>query len=429
MDRRSFLQFAAASGVSLLAPFGKDKAAFAATSTYGGPYFLLVHASGGWDPTLCCDPKGSDGPTRINASFTKAQIGQAGNIRYAPISATIGGNAYGPQQFFSKYQNRAYIVNGIDTTTGNHDTGTRAIWSGQVTDGFPSFAAVVAAAKTPNNPLGFIANGGYESTAGLTSLTRLGNVDTVQRIAYANRINPSDPTNTYHSNATWDRINMMQRERLDDLRKRQTLPRLSRSAGELYLARSADNTLPTLAAALPSQAMINAASNDLHRQALVALAGFKTGLAVAASLSTGGFDTHGNHDGSHQPLMCNFLYGIDMILTEISNQGLDGKVVVCVGSDFGRTPGYNGQNGKDHWNITSMMFFGPGIAGGKVVGSTDDGFRANKVNPATLQADPNGTRIRCEHVQNALRKLAGIADSEPARKFPIGASEELPLFV
>ena len=35
-----------------------------------------------------------------------------------------------------------------------------------------------------------------------------------------------------------------------------------------------------------------------------------------------------------------------MILTEISNQGLDGKVVVCVGSDFGRTPGYNGQNGR-----------------------------------------------------------------------------------
>ncbi|MBL9008368.1 MAG: DUF1501 domain-containing protein [Myxococcales bacterium] len=428
MDRRSFLKFTAASGVALMSPLGIEGSARAAAATYGGPYFLLIHASGGWDPTLACDPKGSDGPVRINATFTRGQIGQAGNIRYAPISATIGGNPYGPQQFFTKYQNRLYIINGIDTTTGNHDTGTRAIWSGQVTDGFPSFAAVVAAAKTPDNPLGFIANGGYETTAGLTSLTRLGNVDSVQRIAYANRIDPANPMNTYHTNATWDRINMMQRERLDDLRKRQTLPRLSRSAGELYLARSTDNTLPQLAAALPSQAMINAATNGLHRQAMVALAGFKTGLAVAASISTGGFDTHGNHDNSHQPLMCNFLYGIDMIMQEITNQGLDGKVVVCVGSDFGRTPGYNAQQGKDHWNITSMLFMGPGISGGKVVGSTDDGQKANKVNPSTLQPDPNGTRIRCEHIQNALRKLAGVADSSAARKFPIAATEEMPLF-
>lgn len=75
-----------------------------------------------------------------------------------------------------------------------------------------------------------------------------------------------------------------------------------------------------------------------------------------------------------------------------------------------------------------MLFMGPGISGGKVVGSTDDGQKANKVNPSTLQPDPNGTRIRCEHIQNALRKLAGVADSSAARKFPIAATEEMPLF-
>ena len=45
------------------------------------------------------------------------------------------------------------------------------------------------------------------------------------------------------------------------------------------------NDLAALAAALPTQAAVNAASNSLQRQAMVAVAGFKTGLAVAANLS------------------------------------------------------------------------------------------------------------------------------------------------
>ena len=47
-------------------------------------------------------------------------------------------------------------------------------------------------------------------------------------------------------------------------------------------------------------------------------------------------------------------------------------VVVVVASDFGRTR-YNGDGGKDHWPITSMMMMGAGISGGRVIGQTDRG--------------------------------------------------------
>ncbi len=432
MDRRTFLQFATMSGVTLMAPSALQRRAHAA-SAYGGPYYLLIHASGGWDPTLLCDPKGSDGPTPdINKTFTRGMIGSAGAIKYAPLSGMPSGMAYSAQTFFQKYQNRLCVLNGLDTTTGNHDTGTRVVWSGEVADGFPSFAAVVAAAKTPGNPIGFISSGGYESTGGLTSLTRLGSVGLVQRIANPNTLDPGNRPDTFHSAATWDRINQMQRQRLDDMQRRQSLPRLAGSTSALYLTRSADNSLPQLAAALPTQAQINAAGSDqsgLYSQALIALAGFKTGLSVAATISPHlGFDTHGNHDGAHQPNMLSMLYGIDQIMQELQRQALDSKVVVIVGSDFGRTPAYNAQNGKDHWNITSMMFMGPGITGNRVVGSTDDSFRANTVNPSSLQVDKGGVRIRCDHVQKALRKLSGITDSDPSRKFPLGSAEDMPLF-
>ena len=430
MNRRSFLQLAAQSGIAVMAPTAFSRPAYAAGRRYEGPFFIMIHAGGGWDPTSFCDPKGSDGPVIINRGFKMAEIAPIGAFKTPPATIDYGANGMKPFDFVTKYKNQLLVVNGIDTTTGNHDTGTRVIWSGRVAEGYPGFGAVLAAAKTPGNPLGFISSGGYEATAGLTSLTRLGNIDTTQRIAYPNRRDPANPMSLYHTNATWDRINQTQRERLVSLRDGTQVPRLHRGQAALYLARDPANDLASLAAALPTQAAINAASNGLLKQAMVAVSGFKSGLAVAANLSIGGFDTHGNHDGNHIPQLGTLLAGIDLIMTEITNAGLQNKVVIAVGSDFGRTPAYNAQNGKDHWNITSMMFMGPGIAGGRVVGGTDATFKAKTFNPATLAEDPNGIRIKPEHIQKALRELAGVADSDPARQFPLSpATQSLRLFM
>ena len=356
MNRRSFLQLAAQSGIAVMAPTAFSRPAYAAGRRYEGPFFIMIHAGGGWDPTSFCDPKGSDGPVNINRGFKMAEIAPIGAFKTPPATIDYGANGMKPFDFVTKYKNQLLVVNGIDTTTGNHDTGTRVIWSGRVAEGYPGFGAVLAAAKTPGNPLGFISSGGYEATAGLTSLTRLGNIDTTQRIAYPNRRDPANPMSLYHTNATWDRINQTQRERLVSLRDGTQVPRLHRGQAALYLARDPANDLASLAAALPTQAAINAASNGLLKQAMVAVSGFKSGLAVAANLSIGGFDTHGNHDGNHIPQLGTLLAGIDLIMTEITNAGLQNKVVIAVGSDFGRTPAYNAQNGKDHWNITSMYF-------------------------------------------------------------------------
>jgi hypothetical protein len=424
-NRRSFLAAAGLGTATLFMPTLGRRGRAAPATKYGGPYFILIHASGGWDPTMVCDPKGGT----INQGFQASEILTAGNIRYAPVQYNENGRTFSNQQFFDKWGPSALIINGLDTTTGNHDTGTRAVWSGRVMDGFPSFAAVVSAAKSPGNPLGFIANGGYEETGGLVPLTRLGNADTVRRLAMPNRVDPTNAGNQdkYASDATWERVQRVQRQRLDDLRQRQGLPRLQGAMSTLYGARTSTNEIEQLAAALPSNDQLNQAWNSLHRQALVALAGFKTGLSVAASLSVGGFDTHGNHDEAQGRALFFLMSGIDLILAEIAAAGMQNSVYVIVGSDFGRTPKYNSGNGKDHWNITSMMLWGPEIRGNRVVGATDDAYKAKSVDPATLAEKSDGTRIRPEHVQAALRKLAGISQSEPARQFPITAPE-LPLF-
>src|SRR5690606_12786956 len=77
MQRRSFFQAAAAAGLALTAPSLVSHAS--AGEPFGGPFWILVHAAGGWDPTLMFDPVISANHTR---SYT--EIGRIGNISYAP---------------------------------------------------------------------------------------------------------------------------------------------------------------------------------------------------------------------------------------------------------------------------------------------------------------------------------------------------------
>lgn len=425
MDRRRFLQAAALAGVAVMTPTGRRNAT-AAPTEYKGPYFLLVHASGGWDPTLLCDPKGG----AIDRLYPAGSFGTVAGIKYAPVEYKDGTGAvyYTNDEFFQKWGNRLLVLNGVDTTTGNHDTGTRVMWSGQVAEGYPSLGALIAAAKSPGNSLAFLSGGGYEATGGLVPLTRINNVGAFSRLAYPQLINPGGTTR-FHTAATDDRIARMQRERLDDLINHQGLPAYRRTMGALYTSRGGENELEILAKNLPSNAKLTGARNNVHRQGLLALSGFKSGLVIAATVSMGGFDTHGNHDNDHPRRLADLLRGLDGIFEDARtpefNNILD-NLVVIVGSDFGRTPAYNVQNGKDHWNITSMMMMGPGIRGGRTIGATDENFKAVKINPGTLQPDPNGTRIQLEHVHRAVRKLAGLGEDPLAARFPlIGA--DLPL--
>ena len=204
----------------------------------------------------------------------------------------------------------------------------------------------------------------------------------------------------------------------------QRLPRIRQSMSTLYTSRLGQNELKQLLQYLPDQF----AQNGLARQAQVALAAYKAGVCVSANLSTGGFDTHGNHDAQHIPALENIWEGVDQSMTFADTLGVTDNVYVVIGSDFGRTPGYNEGNGKDHWNITSMMMMGPGITGNRVIGTTTERHSAVSVDPATLQPSDAGVRITPGHVHKALRKLAGVDQSEAAGAFPLSEPEDLPLF-
>lgn len=423
MERRDFLKMASMAGLGVVAgglPLAGDAKAEAA---YEGTLWITIHAGGGWDPTSLCDPKGSQGMADTDPMnhYLATDIGNAGAFQYAPDPA--GAN----QLFFEKYANRLMVINGIDTQTNSHDVGTRITWSGSLIENRPSFSALVAAHYGSKLPMGFISNGGYDTTAGVVAVTRVGDQNVIQRVAYPDIIDPIYDENQtpYHHADTTARIRAARDKRHEAYLAKQQLPRLQHSMSTLYTARFGQNDLKKLSQFLPPPDMLG---QGLIRQVNFALAAYQAGICVSANLSTGGFDTHGNNDPQQFARLADILEAIDFLMEESAKRGIGDKVVVMAGSDFGRTPGYNSDDGKDHWNITSMLLMGAGIPQGKLVGKTTDRHSAVKLDPVTLQESSGGLTLKPGHIHRALRKLAGIDQSEVLKGAGLKEEEDLPLF-
>ncbi len=442
MKRRNFLELAALAGLSVTVPWS-TRSARAQAQAYPGPYWVLVNAGGAWDPTFMFNPTLDPTQNRIYGN-----AGSIGAISYADIAidpgafgldATQGYEAYlmSNAAFLNKYGSRLTVINGIDTSTNNHDAGSRAMWSGHLSEGYPSIGALVAGTFAADKPMAYLSAGGYDTTAGLIPLTRVSSAGTMKKLALVNRVDPGNAENLdeYHTPDTYARIREAQTQRLANMQGTQNLPRLKQSMTDLYSAREHDWEIsqiqvPDQLIEIPGQV---SGLQGLCQQAQLAVAAFKSGLAAAANLNLGGFDTHGNHDRDQPKMISILLWGIDFLMQEAAKAGIDQNLIVVVTSDFGRGPFYNddgGGAGKDHWPITSLLAMGPGIAGNRVIGGTTEDQKSRLVVPDSLAVvdgvdGSDGVRLRPEHVHHALRRLAGIDESTSAFPLP---HETLALF-
>jgi uncharacterized protein (DUF1501 family) len=433
MQRRLLLKLSAAGGLlSLASPWllpparaqdGADK------------FWIFITAGGGWDPRFMFDPT-----TRVEQNRLTQEIGTVGNIPFAPIDALpeefgfemgAAPEYLNPERFLNRFGSRLTVLNGVDTSTNNHDAGARAVTTGSIQEDAPALGAMLAATYGQKLPLPFMSFGGYDATFDLAPLSRIGSGGQVRRVAAPNELNPdADEPQLYHTADTWARIRSAQNERLAELVAGQHLPKLQNSMHGLAEARETDGQLaalrvPTLVD-LPGN--LNEAEN-LIRSGQLALSAFKSGLGVAASLSMGGFDTHGNHDQQQRLRVIQLLTGIGGLLDQIEAEGLTDRTFVVIGSDFGRTPSYNAEGnggGKDHWPITSFLALGPGVEGDRVIGATTADQNARNIDPSTLEVSDGGTKLTPGQIHVALRRLAGL-DAEMTEQYPL-IGDGLPLF-
>ncbi len=440
MKRRDFMRLSATAGGMLLC--GGVRLALA-QQAFSGPFWLFVEARGGWDPTSFCDPKGFGlGVNGDINNYDPNDIGQIGNIRYAPPPDSFANDPtlYRNQDFFEAHYQRLVVINGINYGTNSHSVGRTASWTGSRALNYPSIGALIASEEAPDLALPMVANSSAESskTNGLVprSLVRGGDLNAIREIAFPNRTNVSQ-TNQYHSGSVRSLIDVASAARRQRQLAAQRLLRIQAALAEHDASRNRDvsslrNFVNGLNGTSAPNSYVNSRSNarNLFNQAQTAFAAFEAGAAATAQIDLGGFDTHDDHDARHHPRLMDFLAAVDNIITDATARGIGDNLIIVMGSDFARTNKYNNDNGKDHWSHTSMMVWGAPahFQGDRVVGATDDLQRSLRVNPNTLAVDGNGVEMTPEHMHQALRSLAGI-DQNPGvtGSFPF-AQQVLPIF-
>lgn len=424
--RRRFLhQLVCAGATGLLSGIGGG--ARAATG-YSGRLLVNLQLNGAMDVTSFADPKTNvAGKPVINNWATTAGVQQAGNIAYAPFAQ----NAV----FFDKYYRDILVINGVDAQTNSHTVGVLHNWSGRNTEGFPTLTALFAAVNQTDLPMPYLNFGGFASTQGITEITQVGRIAVLQNLVQPNFAESTG--NRYVEDADWQRIVAMHTA---GLQTRSTTAATLEAAGKQQLAYADALTrssaisdfadfLPAAADLQPARAVGNS-NSSLHQQMQMSLLAFKAGVAMTADVFEAGFDTHDDHDNRHSLALANVTDAIDYFWTYAAELGLAERLVLVVGSDFGRTPVYNSGNGKDHWPIGGVMVMQKNASfTNRVVGLTDSGHKVIKINPASLQADStNGITLKPAHVHKALRKHLGLDTAAVTQKFPFATTEDVAIF-
>ena len=425
INRRDTLKTLLASAGLGTMPFGLQLHA-QNTSSSSQKLAVFVQANGGWDPTSFCDPKANTpGERLINNWANDNEIGEIGNIKYAPFVDN--------KPFFEKHYQKMLIINGVDAQTNSHTVGVVHNWSGQSSEGYPTSTAMHANVNGPALSMPYLNYGGYSVTGGLTRFTRISAPNAIRNIAIPSRT--SNNRNEYLQDADFAAIDRFAtRKASRKASGSDLLPNQQRQLSYFQSSYQAEG-LRAFADAMDGETLeepesVGGVRSTLRRQAQITVLAFKTGAAISADMYQGGFDTHDNHD-VRQGYVIDFLSkGVDYLWDYAEQHGIADRLFVVIGSDFGRTNFYNSDNGKDHWPISSYVIMEKGQTWtNRMVGITDDLHFARRINPVTLAEDStNGTIIYPKHVHKAIRKHLGLDASDGAKKFPFNNTADIPFF-
>ena len=408
MKRRDFMHLLSSTGLGVIAPLTSKKS-YALDPDH---MVITVAASGGWDATMLCDPKGNmESPEhggKINL-FSNEDIKTAGGdnsgspIRYAPIDTNFTQDTASFDTFFANHRNKMVVINGIEVL-GGHPKGMQAATSG-LTE-YPSISALTALTHGPSMSNGFISFGGGpigDSTQGIMAVTRLSSLDAINLVT---------STNTTQSD---DVANLIKDARLRAINKHQSehvLPSRLRGLGQIYASLSdpAANVANLLNYA-PSSI-----SGGIKGQAEIVSAALASGMSLGGNIYyPKSFDTHTSNDNYQWLYLQTLIDAVNTLWDSAETYGYADKLTVVMVSEGGRGPFYNQELGKDDISTTSVIVMSKRIAGDRVVQATDPWYNRLKVDPSKLELDEGGREITSLDLQLELRRLLQIDDALTSR--------------
>ena len=400
MNRRKFLK---AMGVGLAINAMPGVKLYAADENYTGKFLITLRANGGWDQTLFCDPKENvPGERKITNWSINEQTRKAGNIPYAPFGKT--------PDFFEKYYQDILVVNGINTKRNAHN-GSRQVMNTGARGGKPSVSALFAGVYGSTMTLPWLAAPSDRTWSGkLTPRTRLGSDDGLLPLIEPQKQSLGSSNVSLHTKDYELMNNFLGNElthiEADEFR----VPRATQMLKEFERSSKQDPRIKALSTILTTAERSAFRKNSVNESTLFAMAAFKSGMSVAADYQTGGFDTHNSNDRRQESQYNTLLEAVDFIWYLAEQMDIQDRIIVQLESDFGRTPRYNSNNeGKDHWSVGSKVIMEKNASyTNRVLGGTDEGLKALKFDPATLEPSSTGTQIGAHHFNHAFREYLGL---------------------
>jgi uncharacterized protein (DUF1501 family) len=79
-------------------------------------------------------------------------------------------------------------------------------------------------------------------------------------------------------------------------------------------------------------------------------------------------------------------HAVSAFVEDTVHRALDGKILLVISGEFGRTPRVNGSAGRDHWApLSTLALAGGGLRMGQVVGQSSSKAEVPKSTPITPQ--------------------------------------------
>lgn len=400
--RAVFLGGAALLGASVLPCAARRAVAQAAPRK-----LLLVLANGGWDPTYALDPK-------PDSAVIDAPAGSVTQISGLPVLTAPERPSV--TEFFTRYGERAAIVNGIQVRSFVHADCMKRILTGTTSDQNADIGALAAFNAGRELPVPYLVLGSSAISGPLASITgRAGTTNQLSSLLSQAKEDPLLPGSSFRAS---EGEQALVDAYLKAATAREQALRGQRGSSQRQLdafARSLDRAgLLRRFAAERGGLGEPGYTPDLMVQVDVAVSALEGDLCQVAMLELPSWDTH--QDNALQGPMHEALYSALLRLGDgLEGKGLLDRTAVVVLSEMGRTPKLNSDLGKDHWPVTSCLVFGAGVAGGRVIGGTDDEQNALGADLGTGAIERDGKQIQCSNLAAGILKLAGV---DPEDHFP-----------
>lgn len=387
MHRRHFLRGLVGAGA-----FGGWRPALAAPAE--GHKFVFVLVRGGWDTTRVF----STGALNHTATEPDATDAVEGGLSFVdhPSRPEV-------RDFFAQYAQRSVILDGLLVPSVNHRVCERLIFSGTTRADAADWPSLLGADWADRVPMPTVVLDGpsLPGPHGRT-VTISGSRDQLQQLLDGRFGGDQQAAGLAEAES-----------QVDALVRARAVAHLQRTSDPAE-RRMVESWLDGRDRALQLRGQVrDVSARNFTTQIRSAVSLLETGISRCVCLSTGGWDTHGDNDIQQSALFSELFVELRSLMDQLQAApgyagSLADETTVVVVSEMGRTPFINSKNGKDHWQWSSAMLIGAGVAGGRRIGGMDDNLNGLPVSLGGSQ-----TPMTTRHLGATLLALGNASAERP----------------